>query len=834
MNSITTRFSNKQPCPVCGAGTKGCSATAGGLHFCRGTPRDGWRDVGRDDNGFGHYRPTEAIPAVAPRNFRTADATDWAALAAEFVRRLPASAPARLAESLGLPVDALDGFSLGVRADGDNGTEFTIPERNGREQIVGIATRLERPDRAADKKCLPRSKRELTIRDGWREVPGPLFLVEGFTDTAAMHAAGLNAVGRANNLHGADLLAELFSAWPADTGVIVLGENDPNGAGLTGAVRLAEKLTAALGRPVPYALPPAGAKDARAWLTAEERGGMTWPERGAAFRKLVEADVKHPDGPAVEPVGGERPEIVISTDEYRVNEEAIAALRRAANVYQRGGSLVQVVGQDEEPEAEAVVRRPVGSPVVRELPKPTLRELLTRCGRWVEWRGKGEALRCVPTHPPDWSVNAVYARGDWPGVRPLEAVVTHPVLLADGSILARNGYHPASGLLLTMPPDLTPAVPDRPTRDDVAAAVGVLAEVVADFPFDVPAHRAAWVAGLLTPLAWFSFRGPAPLFLIDANVRAAGKGLLADTAALILTGRRFPVMNYTPDREELRKRITSLAVAGERLVLLDNLAGTVGNDVLDMALTAELWKDRLLGGNRVYHGPLNLSWWATGNNVLIVADTARRVCHIRLESDRERPEERDDVRHKNLRSYVHAERGRLMSAALTILRGWVVAGRPVHGLKPWGSFEAWSAVVREAVAFAGLPDPGETRLQLQTMADRDANAMDAVLRGVRDMDPTGRGLTTAEIVNRLKDGNDAADRYADLRSGVEELCGKLCGKRLGYKFREFCRRNIGGWMLDKAGSPQGKNRWAVIPAGTRRGPANATHPIHPTDRPSAA
>ena len=35
-------------------------------------------------------------------------------------------------------------------------------------------------------------------------------------------------------------------------------------------------------------------------------------------------------------------------------------------------------------------------------------------------------------------------------------------------------------------------------------------------------------------------------------------------------------------------------------------------------------------------------------------------------------------------------RGQLLSAALTILRGWIAAGRPTHGLVPWGSYEGWS------------------------------------------------------------------------------------------------------------------------------------------------
>ncbi len=93
---------------------------------------------------------------------------------------------------------------------------------------------------------------------------------------------------------------------------------------------------------------------------------------------------------------------------------------------------------------------------------------------------------------------------------------------------------------------------------------------------------------------------------------AAGKGLLADVIATILTGQRFPPMSYTADKEEFRKRITTLAVKGERLVLHDNLAGSVGNDVLDSALTLESTKDRLLGSNTGYNAPLHITWYATG------------------------------------------------------------------------------------------------------------------------------------------------------------------------------------------------------------------------------
>jgi hypothetical protein len=241
------------------------------------------------------------------------------------------------------------------------------------------------------------------------------------------------------------------------------------------------------------------------------------------------------------------------------------------------------------------------------------------------------------------------------------------------------------------------------------------------------------------------------------------------------------------------------------MVLLDNLAGAVGNDVLDAALTACHWEDRLLGVSRSYSGPLNVVWYATGNNCELRADTGRRTCHIRLETPDERPELRAGFRHPNLRAFVRANRGRLLSAALTILRGWVVAGRLRAGLPAWGSFEGWSDVVRECVVWAGMPDPGETRQELLGRADRDARAMGDLLRALRKLDPDGRGQTTAEVVAAAKDAGG-------LRAAIEEIVGCVDGKKLGYKLRSFARRVFDGLFLDRAGDTSDGVRWAVFPA----------------------
>lgn len=558
------------------------------------------------------------------------------------------------------------------------------------------------------------------------------------------------------------------------------------------------------------------------------------------FRKLLDAAMDAVVEPAVSDsaTGGkrdDRPTILITTEEHLVNDQAVAALLRDSSIFQRGGLLVRVV-RDDSPAAKGI-RRPF-APRIDTLPPPLLRERLAANARWVEihWTKEGPEER--PARPPTWSVAAVHARACWPGIRHLEAVVDYPVLRPDGTVLCRPGYDPETGLLLESTEQL-PLIADHPTREDAFAARDALLEVVADFPFDLEVRRAAWLAGLLTPLARFAFAGPAPLFLVDANVRAAGKGLLLDCISRIVTGERFTIATYTSDEDELRKRITSLALAGDRLVLFDNLEGRFGNATLDAALTGTAWKDRILGVNRMAEAPLYMTWFATGNNVAVAGDTARRICHVRLESPEERPEERRDFHHPDLLKWVGENRSRLMGAALTILRAYCAAGFPDLALRPWGSFEGWSRLVRSAVVWVDLPDPGETRLLLQDHADVAAENMAVVLNCWEKLDPERQGLTAAEVIQLLyKQPPDRhLDYHLDLKAALEALLGKPDTRGLGNKLRAFRRRVFQGRFIDHAGTQQRAARWAVYPAeafGQRLAKTHQTHQTHfPSQEPLA-
>jgi hypothetical protein len=514
--------------------------------------------------------------------------------------------------------------------------------------------------------------------------------------------------------------------------------------------------------------------------------------------------------------------VVLGTDEYRVSDEAEAILAaNASNLYQRGRQLVQVLqyapNPDAEREARQAVRRTNGSPIVRTIPSPILRNELSR---YVRFARRDKVGDLQPANVPGYAVATIHARGEWRGFPYLEGVVSHPVLLRDGTILTTPGYDAASGLLLWLPAGLEITVPEAPRLIDALLAKRALLDVVSDFPFKTEAHKSAWLASLLTPLARLAFEGTSPLSILEGNVAGVGKGLLADVGFLIVMGRRASVMGYTNNKEELRKAITSLALEGDEMVLLDNVTGPFGNDVLDRALTATHWKDRILGGNNQYDGPLNATWYATANNVYLVGDTPRRAMPIRLESPLERPEEREDFKYPDLRQHVLTNRGRLLSAALTILRAYCRAGCPAQNLKPWGSFEGWSALVRGAVVWLRMPDPADTREDLRQGGCPEADALAALYAGIEALDPMGQGLTAASIIEQagLRFGNSVVKA---LLEALPVLCptkdkpGVLpSSQSLGMKLHHLRGRVIDGKVLERLPDTRAGARWRVVRCGT--------------------
>lgn len=510
-----------------------------------------------------------------------------------------------------------------------------------------------------------------------------------------------------------------------------------------------------------------------------------------------------------------KPRIVIRTAEHEVVDDAIAALKRVDGVFCRGQLLVHVV---RDASKLAGVIHPGGMSRIVPLGTAGLRDRLTLAADWVSMKERQGELEEVPAHPPAWAAPAVEARKNWPGLRYLEGIVDSPVLRPDGTIVERAGYDEPTGLLC-LPSAEYPVAPRSPSKEEALTAAKQLLDVVDDFPFKTDAHRAAWLAGVLTPLARYAFRGPAPMFLMDANVRGAGKSLLADVTGEIVSGRPMPRTPQALDETEEVKRITAIALEGDRLLLIDNINRPLGSGPLDTVLTGTVWSERILGKTEKVSLPLLTVWYGTGNNVTFKGDTARRCLHIRLDSDLEKPETREGFKHPDLLAWVHDNRPRLVTAALTMLRAYCAAGRPRVGLKPWGSFEGWSTLVRNAIVWCGLADPGETRAELDEV-DTDATVLVDLIAGWEELNqqvaPRQRGLTIAQVIEALR-ADDGERSYGRLRSALGELCAHPPGqlptaRRVGYTLRRFRGRVVGTRKLQNR-IAAGNNLWFVEQVG---------------------
>lgn len=232
----------------------------------------------------------------------------------------------------------------------------------------------------------------------------------------------------------------------------------------------------------------------------------------------------------------------------------------------------------------------------------------------------------------------------------------------------------------------------------------MLANPFRGFSFAEDADRSVALAAVLTALVRAMFPA-APMFALDAPTAGTGKSLLAETIGLVATGHKPAMMSQGKSDEENEKRLSSVLMAGDQVVVIDNCRYAIEGDFLCTMLTQELVQPRVLGKSEMRRLPTRCLVMATGNNLVLSGDVTRRALICRLNAGMERPDQRQfdfDPRHEAV-----SDRPRLVAAGLTILRAYIAAGRP-NPMDRVGSFEQWN-LVREALVWVGCADPALTR-----------------------------------------------------------------------------------------------------------------------------
>lgn len=738
-SSSTLRHSKAKLCPVCGAGTKGCSTRDDGQVFCRGEVVDvaAWTrltKVGPDKAGFHHYRHADDGHRVTG-NSRCKNPTiqgvplSWNEQATKFQKEIGSKhIHERIAGNLELPVESFDagmpligmGYTEHAIKDDASGNwvgAVTFPMFNGKAEATGITKRFDRPVsiNGADptnKHTMKGSSLGLLLGKDWKTRPGPLFVPEGGSDVVSLSLCDLAAVGRPSNVTGAELLADLCRDVPTGRKIIVVGENDVRfdevqgrdlWPGKDGVECVAPKLAELLNRPVHKAYPPEGIKDCRELvreMIAGQADALDLNAVGAEIRARLEATavevlVPVPDSASLIAAKA-LPRIIINDRQYRdVESDAAQALIASNNppsvFVGNGGGLIDL--QRFEPGCP---------PRARELDGPAMRSIFARVADWFRLERTRKDDVITNEFPPQALLTSFPARGDWPGLPRLLSIVPYPVFSSKWELIAKEGYHADSGIFCFMGDLALPPIPMKPTAYEALAAKElILTDLLGDFPFVDASSQAHAVAMLLLPLVRHTINGPTPLSVVDAPTEGTGKSLLVEASMLVTLGEVPDAMTADMKEEERDKTLLALLLEGQPIVFFDNANRKLDSASFANMLTARYKRGRILGESRTVQAKVNVCWVLTGNNFTSSREMSRRLYWTRIDAQLESPSRRTGFRHPDLLEWVRENRPRLLAALITMIRHWRATGA-IPGKATLGKFEAWAKTIGGILAANGI------------------------------------------------------------------------------------------------------------------------------------
>ncbi len=384
-----------------------------------------------------------------------------------------------------------------------------------------------------------------------------------------------------------------------------------------------------------------------------------------------------------------------------VEQSEAALVRGGVDIYQSVIRLVRPVrvSVPAAPPAGSTQKRETTVARLDGINEPWLRPTLTRHINYVKW-DKNE--KPSGSGVPDGLANGILNRhGEWKFPK-VTGIITAPTLRRDGSVLAKEGWDPETGLLVMGPLPPMPEVAARPTKDVAYQAIKWFDDLLSEFPFVDEPSRSVALSGLITPVV----RGAldcVPGHAASAPAAGTGKSLLWDLSAGIAIGDAMPVISTGEGQDEFSKRIESQMLSGMALWSIDNVSVPIKGDAFCQAIERPNPNIRVMGGNQVRSCRNIWSIYITGNNLRVIGDATRRVIQAKLDAKTAFPEQRKF--RGDPFGMVLRNRGQYICAALTIVRAYLETGQPDR--LPWVGqpFGQWSDLVRSALVWLGYEDP---------------------------------------------------------------------------------------------------------------------------------
>jgi hypothetical protein len=456
---------------------------------------------------------------------------------------------------------------------------------------------------------------------------------------------------------------------------------------------------------------------------------------------------------------------VVKGEIHRIVDIAERELAVGQQYYQRGGIIVSVYTDPSTKET-----------LIQAITQPALVRALSGIATWEHYDSRSK--KWVRIDPPPRHTSILFDSSTYRHLPIINGLARQPYLRPDGSLMREAGYDPSTGIFGVFNSRKF-TIPDNPAREEAQHALSILNTLLDEFCFDTPTDHSATLSAILTAAIRPSL-DHAPMFHVKAHAVGSGKSYLCALISALATSQRGTPTTFPADDEECRKLLLAELLRSPAVVEFDNLTSDIlPHKSLCTALTSEYMTGRILGVSKTATVCTRTLFVSSGNNVSPVKDMTRRCITINLNPQVEIPAARTFKR-PNLIAEILQERERYVAAAITIVRAWIIAGRPKSKCKSLAGFGDWSDLCRQALLWLGLADPAASIFEA-IKEDPDRELLGRLLRAWETIFGNIPTMVREAVKNSNYTGNESCE--------LKEILNDIAGER-----GEINRHRLGRWI----------------------------------------
>jgi hypothetical protein len=420
---------------------------------------------------------------------------------------------------------------------------------------------------------------------------------------------------------------------------------------------------------------------------------------------------------------------------------------------------------------------------------------------WEKYDGRAEDwVRC---DPPTRHAAILYDAQSFRYLPPLAGVVRQPYFReSDGELITQAGYDKTAQRFGVF--DARQFVIPDPTPDAARAALALLEDLLTEFHFVAATDKAAALSAIFTAVVRPSL-AYAPGFHARAPVFGSGKTYLCELIGAFAGPGGNAKVSYPTTSEEATKVILSLLLTSPAVIEFDDMdTDWIPHGTIKRMLTAEQITDRILGVSKTATVSTRTLFLGSGNNVGPIRDLLRRVLTIHIDPRCATPA---TMSYKGFPvDKVRKQRGKYVSAVLTIIQAWRKAGMPTVAADSIVTFGgAWSDYCRYPLMWLGHPDPATALLE-QVRHDPDGDALSGLMSEWNKIFGSTATTVRKAVDTAIYHQPNLLDTMREFP--VEER-GEINRSKLGWILKKNANRIVGGYEFQQA-EADGRTAWRVV------------------------